>query len=643
MSGRIERSVYVRALRRLTLLLCISSLLVFTGCSKKVPSDEAADVNENSKRESAVSDAKVEQLVRVEDLILDLTPKLNELAKWLQREKDKPIQPPKWLAQLDFEARADSVDVFEILKHGGNDGLYPSYISTATVPASNAAQDSRNPFHSLQEQLPPWRDVKFGVTFAEFTESENGERFVMHTKLVATSGQKPIYGVKSVQHLTWKPVGKDWILETWQQIGIHVIRSPHPLFESVTREAIPDFETFAETQRSYHEEILRGAMMTGQTEIYDTAYLPFVDPNSTHVLPSVSVVDLDDDGWDDLFISARWGPTQFLRNQGDGTFVDQTDEVGLRFPGVVNCSLFVDFDNDGDKDALIGRALEPAVYLRNENGKFRDVTATHSDLGQRYMVSAVSASDINRDGLVDLYLSTYGAIGDNRTESWEEKFLNAQDRENLRGKQNRGHMWLDYAGPPNVIVMNRGKGVLETVPVDEVVSQWHNSYQTAWADFDSDGDDDLFVCNDFAPPSFLINDTPQGADQPLFRDGTNSAFPGGMTSYSMGVSWADFDVDGDLDLYVSNMYSKAGKRILKQLDSKDERMKFSAAGNFLFENNDGEFLQRAGNGPGDLHVNEVGWSYGGQFADFDNDGYPDLYVPSGYFSAPKAFATQVDL
>ena len=113
--------------------------------------------------------------------------------------------------------------------------------------------------------------------------------------------------------------------------------------------------------------------------------------------------------------------------------------------------------------------------------------------------------------------------------------------------------------------------------------------------------------------------------------------------FGMGCSWGDFNNDGDLDLYVSNMYSKAGNRIVDQIEGSDPRLKVSAHGNFLFENEGGRFRQIAGPGEGQQHVARVGWSFGGQFADFDNDGELDLYVPSGCYSAPAEVKTKIDL
>jgi hypothetical protein len=110
----------------------------------------------------------------------------------------------------------------------------------------------------------------------------------------------------------------------------------------------------------------------------------------------------------------------------------------------------------------------------------------------------------------------------------------------------------------------------------------------------------------------------------------------------MGGSWGDFDADGDLDLYVSNMFSKAGRRIISQVEADDPRLIASAAGNFLFENQQGKLVQKAGDSDGSYAVDKVGWSWGGQWSDFDNDGDLDLYVPSGFYTAPKTIAGDVD-
>ena len=187
--------------------------------------------------------------------------------------------------------------------------------------------------------------------------------------------------------------------------------------------------------------------------------------------------------------------------------------------------------------------------------------------------------------------------------------------------------------------MNRGGGRLERAG-GEVVKLWRKSYQPAWADVDGDGDDDLYVCNDFSPDTFLRNDTPKGASEPVFVDACAENFPDGEMAFGMGASFGDYDNDGDLDLFVSNMYSKAGNRIIDTVGEVDPRIKVAARGNFMYRNDEGIFHQDA---KPDAPETRTGWSFGGQFADFNNDGLLDLYVPSGYYTAPKKVATEVDL
>ena len=122
---------------------------------------------------------------------------------------------------------------------------------------------------------------------------------------------------------------------------------------------------------------------------------------------SVSVVDFDEDGWDDFYVTARWGRNQLWRNRGDGTFEEVAQKVGLDLDGVCNCSLFADFDNDGDKDVFIGRSLERGRFFINVGGVFVDRTEENVIGGMPYWTSAMSSADVNGDGLLDLYLATY--------------------------------------------------------------------------------------------------------------------------------------------------------------------------------------------------------------------------------------------
>ncbi len=171
-----------------------------------------------------------------------------------------------------------------------------------------------------------------------------------------------------------------------------------------------------------------------------------------------------------------------------------------------------------------------------------------------------------------------------------------------------------------------------------MVGVWENTPQTIWSDYDEDGDPDLYVANDFAPDCLFRNDGADGFVDVAGEIGLD------VYGFGMGASFGDYDNDGLQDLYVSNMYSKAGRRILARFDGISSDFIKSAEGNVLYRHlGDGSFQQVSGLEKPSLQVAEAGWSWGGQFADFDNDGDLDIYALSGYFTAPKELASEIDL
>jgi hypothetical protein len=256
-------------------------------------------------------------------------------------------------------------------------------------------------------------------------------------------------------------------------------------------------------------------------------------------------------------------------------------------------------------------------------------------------VSSISAADFNNDGLLDVYLCTYGTppVGMDPAQVAKDFLSPDEAREYVRlyKESKPSDRYLDQPGPPNLLLVNRGGGRFEAETASPEARLWLNSLQATWADYDDDGDQDLYVANDYAPDFMFRNDNGKLVDVTRAMGGE------AMMGLGMGASWGDYDNDGRQDLYVSNMYSKAGKRITAQIPGLDERLTRSAEGNLLFRNMVDSFDLVSGVGPSDMHVAKAGWSWGGQFADFNNDGFLDIYVSSGYYSAPPEVATEVDL
>ena len=200
------------------------------------------------------------------------------------------------------------------------------------------------------------------------------------------------------------------------------------------------------------------------------------------------------------------------------------------------------------------------------------------------------------------------------------------------------HQFLNAVGAPNQLLVNKGQGKFARAPEAEQLEFWQTTFQATWADYDKDGDPDLYVTNDFGPDRLMRNDYPNG-----FSDVTNQDGHETMQGFGMGVTWGDYDLDGRQDLYVSNMYSKAGMRITGQVPGLDGRFRSFANGNRLYRQTENGFEYTSGLKAPKMLVAKAGWSWGGQFADFDNDGYLDIYVASGYFTAPPEVAVQDDL
>jgi len=423
--------------------------------------------------------------------------------------------------------------------------------------------------------------------------------------------------------------GSEWSIDSWATRSFTILMAATPLFADVLDRALPDAATLARARRSVHEEqVIRLLQNPRAPKPY--RYFQFQSLNQH---PGLAVVDVDRDGFDDLYVMERAGANLLLRNRGDGTFEEIAARLGLDLDGHTSSALFADFDNDGDLDAFIGRTLERSRYLVNEGGRFVDRGATLLGAPLPYLVSSVSAADYDGDGLLDVYLSTYGIDDD-----LQAAFLSPAERLEIKRRWGSGgHMFRDRPGPPNVLLRNLGDGRFGPAPNADTLAVWRNTFQSTWSDYDGDGDMDVYLANDFAPNNLMAND---GGGR--FTDVTE---PTGTADigFGMGAAWGDYDGDGRQDLYVTNMYSTAGRRITAQLGALGEILAPMARGNTLFRNLPDRFVRLSGLEPPALLVERGGWGWGGQFVDVDNDGDLDIHSLSGYYTAPALPGTHPDL
>ena len=583
----------------------------------------------NDKEKSADgSDADqrtVSSLVASEELILELTPRLKSFKDTLFTENchfvgvdPNPVQEKQYsglgTVEIHWEGQSDN----------NESAAGKPTIAKITEPVSELKL----------------KDISFSLVSGNFSI----EGMNIFTTSVSFSGSNDDSSISSMNEVIWERVGSSWKINSWKVQRLSVQRSSGKLFKEVLNEVLPDKESLSRARESMHWRILvdnyfGGKKPTNIPKYTDTRFYP--DSINTH--PSVSIIDIDGNGYDDIYICVRWGKNQLLRNKGDGTFEECAEQYGLDVSGRNTVAIFADFDNDGDPDLFLGRSLERSLYMVNDEGIFRVHNGPVSNGKLPWLVTSASSADYNNDGLLDIYICTYSPLDLNTrlqdrgdAPQWARQFLSPEQAQEVVKRKANDHTYLNQIGPPNVLLVNRG-GHFEIAPGSVSVAGYHNSFQASWADFDLDGDQDLYVANDYAPDQFFRND-----------DGTFVDITSGSgidtIGFAMGASWGDYDGDGDQDLYVSNMYSKAGRRITAQVPGLDDRMSAVAYGNFLYRNDGDEGMKRLSGADGKpVPVHLAGWSWGGMFTDFDNDGFLDLYVSSGFYTPPPGQDNGVDL
>ena len=406
--------------------------------------------------------------------------------------------------------------------------------------------------------------------------------------------------------LSWTKNGSDtWQVETWQPVEETSSMAFAPVFVDVTAQALG-------RNASYREQLLEGSDYW-RTVLDGASHIDVYGNNG------IAVADIDDDGFDDLYICQPSGlPNRLYRNRGDGTFEDVTEAAGVAVLDNTACALFADLNNNGRQDLIVVAVDGPLLFLNQGDGRFRfKPDAFRFAQPPQGTFTGAAIADYDRDGLLDVYFCLYSYYAGIDQYHFPAPYYDAQN------------------GPPHFLMHNNGDGTFGDATTASGINQNSNRFGFAcgWVDYNQDGWPDLYVANDFGRKNLYRNNG-NGTFTDVAREAGVEDVGAGMS-----VCWFDYDNDGKPDLYVTDMWSAAGKRVSTQdvfmNDAPEEvraLLRKHAEGNSLFHNQGNGRFSDAGVSAG---VQMGRWSWSGDAWDFDHDGYPDLYVVNGMISGPK--------
>ncbi|NWG33325.1 MAG: VCBS repeat-containing protein [Chloroflexi bacterium] len=286
--------------------------------------------------------------------------------------------------------------------------------------------------------------------------------------------------------------------------------------------------------------------------------------------------DYDNDGWIDLYVTDPIGKNTLYRNNGDGTFnvSNLTDQVAL--PNAYSQgATFADYDNDGWKDLLVVNWGQDHLFHNQQGKGFVDVSQQAGITDDRNSKSA-SWGDYDNDGFLDLYIANWSCYP-------------------KCGRQ--------FDGEPDRLYHNNGNGTFTEVTDLLKGGVTGAGFIASFTDYDNDGDLDLYLVNDeFINPigNKLWRNDGAGCNGWCFTQVAKEANADSRV-FGMGLAAGDYDNDGDMDYY----YSNVGPMELLQ------------------NQGDGTFQNVAGQAGVDFPIG-IGW--GAVFLDYDNDGWRDLYL-----------------
>ena len=346
----------------------------------------------------------------------------------------------------------------------------------------------------------------------------------------------------------------------------------------------------------------------------------------------LAVADVDGDGLLDIYFTTQLGRNELWRNLGGGRFEDLTGRAGVGLDDQISvAAAFADVDNDGAPDLFVTTVRHGNHLFKNlGGGRFKDIT---KEAGLEYVGHSSGAVffDFDNDGLLDLFLTNVGVYTTNQR-GRGGYYLALPDAF-------YGHLYPDRT-EYSILYRNLGGGRFKDVSKEMNLRDGSWSGDATFTDLNQDGYPDLYVLNMQGDDHYYENLAGRG-----FAEKTAAYFP--KTPWgAMGVKFFDYNQDGLLDLFVTDMHSDMTRQQTEealQFRSDIEKRKSEAycsiqwteeylqgSSNNIFGN---AFYQNRGNGEfaevSDQLAVETYWPWGISVGDLNADGYEDVFVAAG--------------
>ncbi len=342
---------------------------------------------------------------------------------------------------------------------------------------------------------------------------------------------------------------------------------------------------------------------------------------------SVNFVDYDNDGDLDLYVSngKRFGQYPFMYRNDGGQFFRLIAANPFNDSLPYDGSSWADFDNDGNLDMCTVTWYDSisVLYKNNGSGSFTFLGSSPI-VTDRGFSESCSWGDYDKDGLVDLFVCNSKSSGSRNRLYKNLGSGNFARIDSGAVYQDVGYLsrcvnWIDIdndgdldifvaneSGPADYMYKNNGSGYFTKVTGIPPVAIAGSSWSSSWGDYDNDGDPDLFVANSENQKNLLFRNDGNFAFTRILGDPIVSD-----NGYHASSGWGDYDNDGDLDMFITQAYGPAGVRLPNLMF----RNKLMETGTASFEKiTDGEV------------VNDLGYSYGFAWADWDADGDLDIFT-----------------